>query len=363
MKCPECQTENPETRKFCRECGAKLICLCPQCGSENLPGDKFCGECGQELEGVKEAEKAIPAIEGERKHVTVLFSDLSGYTALSERLDPEDVKGITSRIFGEVAQVIHKYEGFVEKYAAGADEILVGQEVFRQALGHFDFETKGSIQAKGKSEPVLAYRVVAPKEKPVSLHGLSILRSELIGRKAEMEDLIWAVKELGQGNGSIFSISGEAGTGKSRLVEEFKAGLSNDEIQWLEGHKRFEERERKWCIGLTEVMLGQFYLQVATRGGEAHLPLMLKSLPFLVAKLPFAANKAKQHFLNCIEISEKIGAQSLAGEAYMSLGLWHKSKGRKEEAEKSFSEAIRRFEKGELKGPLQQAKEAMASLE
>jgi len=322
MKCPECQTENPETRKFCRECGAKLIHLCPQCGSENLPGDKFCGECGQELEGVKEAEKAIPAIEGERKHVTVLFSDLSGYTALSERLDPEDVKGITSRIFGEVAQVIHKYEGFVEKYAgdavmaifgvpkaheddpirairaareihklvksmsheierktdqpvsmhtgintglvvtgevnlekgthgvagdtlnvaarlssaAGADEILVGQEVFRQALGHFDFETKGSIQAKGKSEPVPAYRVVAPKEKPVSLHGLSILRSELIGRKAEMEDLIWAVKELGQGNGSIFSICGEAGTGKSRLVEEFKAVLSNDEIQWLEGH-------------------------------------------------------------------------------------------------------------------------------
>ena len=49
MKCPECQTENPETRKFCRECGAKLILLCPQCSSENLPGDKFCGECGHDL--------------------------------------------------------------------------------------------------------------------------------------------------------------------------------------------------------------------------------------------------------------------------------------------------------------------------
>ena len=78
---------------------------------------------------------------------------------------------------------------------------------------------------------------------------------------------------------------------------------------------------------------------------------------------PFAANKEKQHFLKCIEISEDIGAQSLAGEAYMGLGLWCKSKGTKEEAKKSFSEAIRRFEKGELKGLLQQAKEAMASLE
>jgi class 3 adenylate cyclase/tetratricopeptide (TPR) repeat protein len=322
MKCPACQTENLENRKFCRECGAKLILCCPQCSAENLPGDKFCGECGQELEVVKEAEKAIPAIEGERKHVTILFADLSGYTAMSERLDPEDVKGITSRIFGEVAQIVHKYEGFVEKYAgdaamaifgvpkaheddpirairaareihrlvksmspeiekkieqpismhtgintglvvtgevnlekgthgvagdtinvaarlssaAGADEILVGQEVFRQGLGHFDFEAKGSIQAKGKTEPVLAYKVVAPKEKPVSLHGLSILRSELIGRKAEMEDLLWAVKELREGKGSLFSICGEAGAGKSRLVEEFKAGLDNDEIQWLEGH-------------------------------------------------------------------------------------------------------------------------------
>jgi class 3 adenylate cyclase/tetratricopeptide (TPR) repeat protein len=322
MKCPECQTENLETRKFCSECGARLILLCPECGSENLPGDKFCGECGQQFEGVKEGEKTIPSIEGERKHVTVLFSDLSGYTALSERLDPEDVKGITSRIFGEISQVIYKYEGFVEKYAgdavmaifgipkaheddpirairaareihrvvnsmsheierktgqpvsmhtgintglvvtgevnlergthgvagdalnvaarlssaAHADEILVGQEVFRQALGHFDFDPKGPIQAKGKSEPVPAYRVVAPKEKPMPLHGLSILRSELIGRKAEMEDLVRAVKELGQGNGSIFSICGEAGTGKSRLIEEFKAVLPNEEIHWLEGH-------------------------------------------------------------------------------------------------------------------------------
>ena len=38
MKCPRCQTENPEMRKFCRECGAKLLQVCPQCGSENLPG-------------------------------------------------------------------------------------------------------------------------------------------------------------------------------------------------------------------------------------------------------------------------------------------------------------------------------------
>jgi hypothetical protein len=49
MKCPKCQTENPETRKCCSECGAKLLVICPQYGFENLPKDKFCGECGNDF--------------------------------------------------------------------------------------------------------------------------------------------------------------------------------------------------------------------------------------------------------------------------------------------------------------------------
>ena len=47
MRCPSCQTENPATRKFCRECGGKLLVICPECKFENMPGDKFCGECGR----------------------------------------------------------------------------------------------------------------------------------------------------------------------------------------------------------------------------------------------------------------------------------------------------------------------------
>ena len=67
MKCPECQTENPETRKFCRECGAKLVLLCPKCNAENLPEDKFCGECGYSLQMHKES-------------VPVNYSQLQSYT-------------------------------------------------------------------------------------------------------------------------------------------------------------------------------------------------------------------------------------------------------------------------------------------
>jgi len=100
MDCQKCQTKNSEENKFCRECGAKLLSACPQCGAEVFPSDKFCGKCGQELSKSIETEGRIPAVDSERKHVTILFSDLSGYTAMSERLDPEEVKDIMSRIFG-----------------------------------------------------------------------------------------------------------------------------------------------------------------------------------------------------------------------------------------------------------------------
>src|SRR3989304_5262202 len=64
--------------------------------------------------------------QGERKQVTVLFSDLSGYTAMSERLDPEEVREIMTRIFGEVAQIVAKYEGYIDKFMGDAVMVLFG---------------------------------------------------------------------------------------------------------------------------------------------------------------------------------------------------------------------------------------------
>jgi len=78
MKFPKCQAENREARSFCGECGTKLILACPECGSENLPSEKFCGACGQKLEKEEPLGRKEPSLEGERKQVTVLFSDLLG---------------------------------------------------------------------------------------------------------------------------------------------------------------------------------------------------------------------------------------------------------------------------------------------
>ena len=145
MICPKCRFENPDGSKFCGGCGRKFDLTCSECGTMNPPENRFCNECGTDLRPVKEVSdqaaetksppisaskealtKDVPSATGERKHVTVLFSDLTGYTAMSEKLDPEDVKEITSQIFGEISRIVANYDGFIEKYAGDAVMAIFG---------------------------------------------------------------------------------------------------------------------------------------------------------------------------------------------------------------------------------------------
>jgi len=78
MKCSKCRLDNPQDAKFCNGCGSKLERPCLHCGKANPPGSRFCNECGQKLEEEEAVEKERLSLEGERKQVTVLFSDLLG---------------------------------------------------------------------------------------------------------------------------------------------------------------------------------------------------------------------------------------------------------------------------------------------
>ncbi len=322
INCPSCQSINEDVQKFCRTCGARLQTNCSGCGSTILPSDSFCGECGLEIE--KRPAKKRERITSERKLLTSLFADISGYTAFSERLDLEEVKDLISQVFGEIAQIVINYEGHIEKFAgdqvmalfglprsheddavravkaageihhamqrisrkvqetlgqplavhiginsgfaitgrldfekgaaphitgdavnvasrlcalAKPGETLVGQATYEQAEGFFDFDPQPPFEVKGKAQPIQAYRLLAPRELPSKRSRFSGRRAALIGRQKEMATLARALAMVQDGETySTVAISGEAGTGKSRLIEEFKATLDLNQIKWMEGH-------------------------------------------------------------------------------------------------------------------------------
>ncbi|RPI77011.1 MAG: adenylate/guanylate cyclase domain-containing protein, partial [Desulfobacteraceae bacterium] len=95
---------------------------CPFCRIKNLDGSLYCCQCGEYIEADRSAKSEPTTAVAERKYVTALFSDLSGYTTLCERLDPERVKEILNHIFNEIALIIKKYDGYIARLIG--DEIL-----------------------------------------------------------------------------------------------------------------------------------------------------------------------------------------------------------------------------------------------
>jgi class 3 adenylate cyclase len=138
MKCRKCQFENPAGSKFCNECGNKLEISCSQCSHVNPAGSRFCNECGHNLvQPAAPGESSQPSHqpdsppappdsatlpEGERRQATIVFSDLSGYTSMNERLDPEEVEAIMSRIKKEAVRIVESHEGIVNQFVG--DEVL-----------------------------------------------------------------------------------------------------------------------------------------------------------------------------------------------------------------------------------------------
>jgi class 3 adenylate cyclase/tetratricopeptide (TPR) repeat protein len=85
--------------------------VCPACGTPTVPGARFCFSCGAGLD-----HGASPDTErSERRIVTVLFGDLSDFTAWAEDLDPERVKAMTDRVLSSLADAVHEYGGHVDK--------------------------------------------------------------------------------------------------------------------------------------------------------------------------------------------------------------------------------------------------------
>src|SRR6266852_2084646 len=323
MRCTKCEAENPAGNNFCARCGNALARLCLKCGAENAPTSNFCGKCGAVLAApVKDPVVATPPIQsqevaGERRHLTVLFCDLVGSTAIAARLDPEQWRETVAGYHRVAAEAITRFDGHVAKYLGdgvmayfgwpaahdndaeraaraglalldaivqlnqqpghaqlsarvGIDSglVVIGQgagneaEVFgdapniaarvqaiaapdtiaitdathRLVSGLFVVEDCGAQELNGIDRPLRLYRVVRPSGMRGRFPAMAAMRgmTPFVGREDELRSLLNRWERVRDGEGQVVTIIGEAGIGKSRLVQRFREELAATPYTWLE---------------------------------------------------------------------------------------------------------------------------------
>jgi class 3 adenylate cyclase/tetratricopeptide (TPR) repeat protein len=292
---------------------------CAACGGDNRPGARFCGQCGTAAEaapalrsfvGGPVADRLVEAggtLPEERRLVTALFADVSGFTLLADRLDPERLLEVIDPVIAALSSVVGRHDGYVEKFAGDAlmalfgapvsheddaaralrtalemhaelarivpslpyepeltlhvgvnsghgiarilgsearmdyavlgDSVIIAQRLeaaaplgetyvsetaMRLAEDAFRFELVGELQLKGKAEPVRAWRLVGERSRARARSAAS-----LVGRGRELQSVGAAL------DGGVVTVTGEAGVGKSHLVEAARDAAVDAGVTWL----------------------------------------------------------------------------------------------------------------------------------
>ena len=116
MECSACGFDNPNRVKFCGECGVQLTSTCAQCGADAPLNFKFCGECGAPLDEPQPVLADQLKATAEHRQLTGLFCDLAESAALSERLDPEDLRAVVREYQAACVDIIERYGGYTAQY-------------------------------------------------------------------------------------------------------------------------------------------------------------------------------------------------------------------------------------------------------
>jgi len=326
VRCSSCNFDNAAGKKFCIRCGVAFGVRCPKCGTENPPEASFYGDCGAGLvvtartEAEKHAHNVIVdqhAVEGERRHLTVLFCDLVGSTEIAGHLDPEEWREIVASYHRAAAQAVERFGGHVAQYlgdgvmayfgwpeahdndaeraaraglaildaisklnehpthpklaarvgvdsgavvvgagpgkeadvfgdtpniaarvqtAAALGTVVISADTHRLVSGLFVVEDRGAHALKGIDRPVQLYRVVQPGgvrgrfEAAAATRGLT----PFVGREDDLRLLMSRWERALEGEGQVTLIIGEAGIGKSRLVQRFREQIAGIPHTWVE---------------------------------------------------------------------------------------------------------------------------------
>ncbi len=349
MKCYSCGTELPEDANFCYKCGEKQ-------GPSRRPlfSDKEITEIRARAEPEEYVVRLRKMVEEglrvERRQAVVLFVDVSGFTAMTYALSPDQLREVMREVYSVMDEAISKCGGWVDKFIgdevmaifgapialerpcdqaiAAADEIVIGlaavnhrfKDILPESLAihagiafgqvqagrlgdseklefavlgetvnvakrltdaappgsvfaskriedraseRFEFESLRTQQFPGLKQPMEVFRLLGPRKTPDERPRFSQFESPMFGRDREVLELVESFEKLkmcypdpqpcrtGEGKyrdaSRIFSITGEAGMGKSRLRRELRKRLSAELVEggfrWLSGSG--------WSIGQT----------------------------------------------------------------------------------------------------------------
>ena len=192
---------------------------CAACGFEAAADFAFCPKCGAKLAAAPASDVTVRPAPGpspsagsladaqsDRRPVTVLFADLSGFTALSERLDPEDVRALQGDLFKEMSGAIDRFGGFVEKFVGDA---VMG--VFGAPLAHEDDPERALRAAL-----LMRDRVAILSERWVRRIG-SLLALHIGVNTGPV-----VTGQIGSGSGAAYAVTGDAVNTASRLQSNAK---------------------------------------------------------------------------------------------------------------------------------------------
>jgi len=114
--------------------------------------------------------------------------------------------------------------------------ILVSEATQRLVLGRFCVRNAGPFELKGKREPVTAYEVLERRSSATPM-GIALARglTPFVGRAEELQHLRACYDRLASHWAQVIAVVGDAGTGKSRLLYEFKQSLADQAVVFLEG--------------------------------------------------------------------------------------------------------------------------------
>ena len=153
-------------------------------------------------------ESATSRVETDRRPVTVLFADLSGFTALSERSDPEDVRAFQSDMFQAMSAEIARFDGFVEKFVG--DAVMA---VFGAPIAHEDDPERALRAALALLDRIesLSQRWEPCFGGPVALH-IGVNTGQVVAGT------------LGSAAGGAYAVTGDTVNTAARLLASSKPG-------------------------------------------------------------------------------------------------------------------------------------------